>query len=395
MSRSKNTIRFSDFSTTPIKLKYTSSYISASLNSGGITIYSGINGGINITGSTEKTTVNYTTTRHLYYSNSLTGSNLTTTSSYENYLQSSASSGSLWGGNWDNRYFPTESNSQIKVISIPRQVYGERISRHGFIMSSSAYYIRDDGDGNVSDYKKVAAYNDLEYASPEGPLEYWYTYENDAIHIGNIIYSHGMVIITNPDYIDILEPTTTTTTTTSTTSTTTTPALTTSTTTTTTTVPTTSTTTTTTTVPTTTSTTTSTTTVPTTTSTTTSTTTVPTTTTSTTTSTTTIAPTTTTSTTTSTTTAAVTSVGTTDLVGATSCTPIGTTPEIFLDSTDYAIFLSNGNCFSDGINQVSVIRNSLGAPISGTFYFAWYGGSCSYTTFKSTAGNLTLNPTQC
>ena len=146
MSRSKNTIRFSDFSTIPIKLKYTSSYVSASLNAVGITVYSGINGAVNVSGSLGKTTVNYITTRHLYYSNYLTGSNLTTTSSYDNFLQSSAASGS---GDWDNRYFPTESNSQIKVISIPRQVYGERISRNGFSMSSSAYQIIDDGNGNL------------------------------------------------------------------------------------------------------------------------------------------------------------------------------------------------------------------------------------------------------
>jgi hypothetical protein len=91
-----------------------------------------------------------------------------------------------------------------------------------------------------------------------------------------------------------------------------------------------------------------------------------------------------------------TSVGTTDIVGATTCTSIGTTPEIFLDATDYAKFVSNGGCFSDGgSTTVSVIRDAAGAPITGTFYFTWYGTACDWTTFKSTVGNLTLNPTQC
>ena len=93
---------------------------------------------------------------------------------------------------------------------------------------------------------------------------------------------------------------------------------------------------------------------------------------------------------------ALTSIGTTDKVSATSCGVTGTTPEIFLDSTDYSIFLSNFNCLSDGgSNTVSVIRDSFGDPIFGTFYFVWYGGGCSTTTFKSTNGNITINPTQC
>jgi len=133
----------------------------------------------------------------------------------------------------------------------------------------------------------------------------------------------------------------------------------------------------------------------------------PITTTSTTTSTTTLAPTTTTttSTTTTTTLAPITttttnpfvSIGTgIQIAGSSNCTNIGSTPEIFLNSIDYAKFVANGGCLSDGgTNTVSVIRNSDGSAISGTFYFVYYGGSCSTTTFKSTIGNLTINPTQC
>ena len=96
---------------------------------------------------------------------------------------------------------------------------------------------------------------------------------------------------------------------------------------------------------------------------------------------------------------AFTSIGTTDKVGASDCTPIGTTPEIFLNSADYAKFLANGNCFDNGTatNKVSVIRDSNGNNITGTFYFTWFAGTygCTYTTFKSTNGNISVNTTQC
>jgi hypothetical protein len=271
MSRSQNSLRGNDVVTTPIKLKYTASYDCSTLEAYGITVLTGINGPVTITGSVPQETLNYLSVRHLYYSNFLTGSYPTTASAFVNYLQSTAASGTL---DADVRLFPTESGATIKIISIPRGVFGQQLSRRSFIMSSSAYYLVDDGNGNIIDQ---AASN---------------------VHVGNIIYPQGMVIFTNSDYLDIVDcppvgcdlvgtcdaiaPTTTTTSTSTSTSTTST-----STTTSTTTIP-----------PTTTSTTTSTTTVP---PTTTTTTTIPPTTTSTTTSTTTIPPTTTSTTTTTTT----------------------------------------------------------------------------------------------
>ena len=281
MSRSSNSLRTSDVITTPIKLKYTSSYDCSTLEQYGIAVSDGVNGPVTITGSIPQNTLNYWSARHLYYSNYLTGSFAVSASSADNYLQSTAASGTF---DADVRYFPTQSGARITILSIPRNVAGERLSRKGFIMASSAYYLIDDGNGNVIDQAAANA------------------------HVGNIIYPQGTVVFTNSDYLDIIEcpppPTTTTTTSTTTTTTTVPTTTTTSTTTTTTTAPptttTTSTTTTTTTAPpTTTSTTTTTTTEPTT-STTTTTTTEPTT--STTTTTTTEPPTTTTSTTTTTTT---------------------------------------------------------------------------------------------
>jgi len=196
MSRSSNSLKTSDVITTPIKLVYTSSYDCSTLAEYGMEVLSGVNGPVTITGSIPQETLNYWSTRHLYYSNYLTGSFPVSASSADNFLQSTAASGSL---DSDNRYFPTESNARITILSIPRGVFGEKIAKSNFILSSSAYYIIDDGNGNLVDQA------------------------SGSLHVGNIIYPQGMVIFTNPNYLDILPcPTGSTTTTTSTTSTTTT-----------------------------------------------------------------------------------------------------------------------------------------------------------------------------
>jgi len=78
-----------------------------------------------------------------------------------------------------------------------------------------------------------------------------------------------------------------------------------------------------------------------------------------------------------------------------SCTSIGNTPTIYLNPTDYNKFTSYGGCLSDGFTTISVIRNSDGTAISGTFYFVYNLGGCLTTTFKSTNGNITVAPQQC
>ena len=88
-------------------------------------------------------------------------------------------------------------------------------------------------------------------------------------------------------------------------------------------------------------------------------------------------------------------IGNGDKVGATDCIPIGTTPDLYLNAADYAIYTGNGGCISGDSGTCGVIRNSDGSAISGTFYFTYFGTSCSYTTFKSTNGNITIRPEQC
>lgn len=176
MSRALNSLKTSDVITTPLKLKYTSSYDCSTIAAYGISVLNGINGPVTITGSVAQETINYISVRSSFYSNYLTGSIPQSASAAENYLQSTAAIGS---NDADVRYFPTESGATIKAISIPRSVYGQQISKNSFILSSSLYYIVDDANGNIVDTA------------------------NGRAHVGNIIYGQGIVIITNPNYQDV------------------------------------------------------------------------------------------------------------------------------------------------------------------------------------------------
>lgn len=69
-----------------------------------------------------------------------------------------------------NRYFPTGSNEIIGVISIPSNIYGEYIKPGTFTLLYESGSITDDGEGSL-------IYN--------------------AEKIGDIIYEHGMIIVTS------------------------------------------------------------------------------------------------------------------------------------------------------------------------------------------------------
>ena len=123
----------------------------------------------------------YSQINHLFYQNftsSLNTSSLATSLYYE-----SQSTNRLTGSYFDYnenssliKNFPTESNAGIRVLSISKNLYGQQIQPYQFELSSSAYYIKDDGIGNLIDLK------------------------NSSSFVGNIFYSHGISVITNPDY---------------------------------------------------------------------------------------------------------------------------------------------------------------------------------------------------
>ena len=72
MGRASNSLTISDVIVTPIKLKYTASYNQCSINNYGITVLTGVNGPVTITGSVAQSTLNYRSVRQLYYANVLT-----------------------------------------------------------------------------------------------------------------------------------------------------------------------------------------------------------------------------------------------------------------------------------------------------------------------------------
>jgi hypothetical protein len=98
--------------------------------------------------------------------------------------------------------FPTGSNATIKVLSISTNLYGERILPYSFIMTSSIYNFVDDGKGNVYDINvdSISSYVVNGYILPD----YFISTEiTSSTHVGNIFYSEGTIVITNPDYQSI------------------------------------------------------------------------------------------------------------------------------------------------------------------------------------------------
>jgi len=72
--------------------------------------------------------------------------------------------------------FPTGAMEGIRVLAVNQDIYGNKVLPNHFILSSSAYYVTDDGFGNLYDTKSTKK------------------------HIGNMFYAHGLGIITDPDY---------------------------------------------------------------------------------------------------------------------------------------------------------------------------------------------------
>jgi hypothetical protein len=122
----------------------------------------------------------YNSIKQLYYSN-FSSSRYNQSGSYDNYLPSTLnfSIGTAFNQTINNpginRYFPyTESysDSTIGVMSIPSKVYGEYITPGTFTIQTPSASIVDDGQGNLIEY-------------------------NQGEFIGNIIYEHGLIILTN------------------------------------------------------------------------------------------------------------------------------------------------------------------------------------------------------
>lgn len=120
----------------------------------------------------------YNSVKQLYYtnyignpiSNSIDYTGSGNYAQFDNFLQSYL---------LDTRYFPTASDAQIGVINIPSKVYGEYVKPGSFLYQSSSVYIYDDGEGNL--------FNNI-----------------DSTKCGNMIYSHGLAIITTSSFVSDL-----------------------------------------------------------------------------------------------------------------------------------------------------------------------------------------------
>ncbi len=102
---------------------------------------------------------------------------------YENYLQSTLV---------PQRYFPTASNKEIGIISIPTTLYGDQIKPKSFVLNSPSGSLLDDGEGNI--FYFTSSYIDHGYVD----FAYFTPISNGTV--GNIIYSHGIVTLTLEDY---------------------------------------------------------------------------------------------------------------------------------------------------------------------------------------------------
>ena len=127
----------------------------------------------------------YLSLQQLYYSNfvsgsiGLTDSNLT--GSFDNYIESSFTSGSRL------------LNSTASVFTLPAKLIGTHIEPQTFQIGSDVEYILDQNDYVEEDYlfKSEVIYDDGEGVLREGSIS--------GPAVGNIIYSHGQVIITDEE----------------------------------------------------------------------------------------------------------------------------------------------------------------------------------------------------
>lgn len=166
MAISKNIIDRSDINTQPINIKYPVQ------NYGGYIVADGVNRYTVFTSSLDPESLLYRSIKQLYYNEYLTGSLLNSASGWDGSWQSTAAQGTL---DADYRYFPTDPLAQISVIQIGKEAYGENIAKRSLALSVNGSACEDDGNGNI-----VIA--------------------GTTSRIGNVFYSQGMIVITDPAF---------------------------------------------------------------------------------------------------------------------------------------------------------------------------------------------------
>ena len=105
----------------------------------------------------------YSQVNHLFYQNySSSNQNLNTSSLISSLYYDGASQNRLTGSYFnynDNpgliRTLPTGAMEGIRILSINQDLYGQQVLPYAFELSSSGYYVKDDGIGNLIDLKNT------------------------------------------------------------------------------------------------------------------------------------------------------------------------------------------------------------------------------------------------
>lgn len=125
----------------------------------------------------------YNSIKQLYYSNYLSSSNgETSTVSTASFNTDNTITGIVYSPLYYNylssdldakRYFPTSSGDTIGIMSIPKNMFGDYIQPYSLQITTDSGSYYDDGEGRL---KRIT--------------------EDGDIFIGNVIYEHGIVVLT-------------------------------------------------------------------------------------------------------------------------------------------------------------------------------------------------------
>jgi len=143
--------------------------------------------------------------KHLYYENYTSGSltnSFFQSSSYFNYEQTTLISGSMLSS---YKSLPTQEGGKIVVISIDKEIFGSGLTPNSVFISGSDYYLRDDGEGNLYNFyneDNYARYNEAIY-DESIYLEITPSIFPQLEYVGNVFYSHGLIVITDSNYLCI------------------------------------------------------------------------------------------------------------------------------------------------------------------------------------------------
>ena len=164
--------------------------------------------------------------KHLFFENYTSGSltgEFFHSSSYFNYEQNTLASGSgvstfrnistITGSNipvlydtddeYDNNaVFDADRGGKVIIVSIDQNVYGSGLNPNSVFISGSGYYLRDDGEGNLYNWRNEGNY--AKYSSAIYDKDIYLELVGNGLqleYVGNVFYSHGLIVITDEDYL--------------------------------------------------------------------------------------------------------------------------------------------------------------------------------------------------